>query len=94
MISRLWGGYNRVLAARPTLTKACTSLTGFTFGDVLAQNLLEPAGTPYDFARTCKLASFGFLVRCQLLHAHVSCATVQSTPLSLRLVSSATVAAA
>lgn len=59
----LWAGYNRILSARPVLTKACTSFTGFTLGDVLAQSLLEPSGSPYDYARTARLASFGFLVR-------------------------------
>ena len=66
MLSRLgalWVGYNRILSARPVLTKACTSFTGFTVGDALAQSLLEPSGAPYDYARTARLASFGFLVR-------------------------------
>lgn len=61
-MSGLWAGYNRLLVAQPLLTKALTSLTGFTLGDVLAQNFVEESGKPYDIMRTVRLGSFGFLV--------------------------------
>jgi protein Mpv17 len=57
----IWSAYNSLLASRPILTKALTSLTGFTLGDVLAQKFVEK-DKAYDFARTARLASFGFLV--------------------------------
>lgn len=44
------------------MTKALTSLTGFTAGDVLAQNFVENDGKPYDIMRTVRLGSFGFLL--------------------------------
>ena len=37
----LWARYNALLDAQPLLTKALTSLTGFTVGDVLAQTFIE-----------------------------------------------------
>ena len=46
----------------PTLPQACTSFVGFTLGDVLAQNFVEPSDAPYDYMRTARLASFGLLV--------------------------------
>ena len=57
----LWARYNKLLEAQPLLTKACTSLVGFTAGDVLAQNFVEKDG-PYDPMRTLRLSSFGFLI--------------------------------
>jgi protein Mpv17 len=51
-----------MLDAQPLLTKALTSLTGFTAGDVLAQCFVESADKPYDVMRTIRLASFGFLI--------------------------------
>jgi protein Mpv17 len=56
-----WKAYNKLLDTQPLLTKACTSLIGFTAGDVLAQNFVEKKER-YDFARTLRLASFGFLI--------------------------------
>lgn len=50
-----------MLDTQPLLTKALTSLTGFTLGDVLAQNFIESGGE-YDLMRTIRLGSFGFLV--------------------------------
>lgn len=44
------------------LTKAMTSLTGFTLGDILAQNFVEDSDKPYDIMRTVRLGSFGFLI--------------------------------
>lgn len=57
----LWARYNKLLEAQPLLTKACTSLVGFTAGDLLAQNFVEDNGA-YDPMRTLRLGSFGFLV--------------------------------
>ena len=48
--------------ATPPLTKALTSLTGFTLGDLLAQNFIEDSDKPYDLMRTVRLGSFGFLL--------------------------------
>lgn len=58
----LWTRYNALLEAQPLLTKALTSLTGFTAGDVLAQSFVEPGDKPYDIMRTVRLGSFGFLL--------------------------------
>lgn len=58
----LWARYNALLEAQPLLTKALTSLTGFTAGDVLAQKFIEPGDKPYDVMRTIRLGSFGFLL--------------------------------
>ena len=57
----LWARYNKLLEAQPLLTKASTSLVGFTAGDLLAQNFVEDNGK-YDPMRTLRLGSFGFLV--------------------------------
>ena len=61
-MSGIWAKYNALLEAQPLLTKALTSLTGFTIGDVLAQNFVNDDGKPYDLMRTIRLGSFGFLV--------------------------------
>lgn len=61
-MSGLWARYNKLLDAQPLLTKALTSLTGFTLGDILAQNFIEDPDKPYDFMRTARLGSFGFLL--------------------------------
>ena len=58
----LWARYNALLEAQPLLTKALTSLTGFTVGDALAQNFIEESDKPYDVMRTVRLGSFGLLV--------------------------------
>jgi protein Mpv17 len=58
----LWARYNALLEAQPLLTKALTSLTGFTAGDILAQKFIEPGDKPYDVMRTIRLGSFGFLL--------------------------------
>jgi protein Mpv17 len=60
-MSGLWGRYNKLLEAQPILTKACTSLIGFTAGDALAQNFVED-NEKYDYMRTLRLGSFGFLL--------------------------------
>lgn len=61
-MSRLWSSYNRLLETRPLLTKAITSLVGFTAGDVLAQKFVSESDEPYDFMRTARLGSFGFFI--------------------------------
>ena len=61
-MSGLWARYNKLLDAQPLLTKALTSLTGFTIGDILAQNFVEGGDKPYDIMRTIRLGSFGFLL--------------------------------
>ncbi|CAB9512326.1 Protein SYM1 [Seminavis robusta] len=61
-MSGLWARYNKLLEAQPLLTKALTSLTGFTAGDLLAQNFVEGGDKPYDVMRTIRLGSFGFLL--------------------------------
>lgn len=61
-MSAIWAKYNALLEAQPLLTKALTSLTGFTLGDILAQNFIEPSDKPYDVMRTVRLGSFGFLL--------------------------------
>lgn len=58
----LWARYNALLDAQPLLTKALTSLTGFTVGDILAQSFIEQSDKPYDVMRTIRLGSFGFLL--------------------------------
>jgi len=58
----LWARYNALLDAQPLLTKALTSLTGFTVGDVLAQCFIEQSDKPYDLMRTVRMGSFGFLL--------------------------------
>lgn len=58
----LWARYNKLLEAQPLLTKAFTSLIGFTAGDVLAQNFINEDGESYDVMRTIRLGSFGFLL--------------------------------
>ncbi|KAG5187937.1 peroxisomal membrane protein-related [Tribonema minus] len=57
----IWAAYNRALTAQPLLVKACTSLTGFTVGDILAQKFINK-DAEYDFMRTVRLGSFGALV--------------------------------
>ena len=61
-MSGIWAAYNSLLASQPLLTKALTSLTGFTVGDALAQSFIEEKGKPYDVMRTVRLGSFGFLI--------------------------------
>lgn len=61
-MSGIWGRYNKLLDTQPLLTKALTSLVGFTVGDVLAQNFISDDGKEYDVMRTIRLGSFGFLL--------------------------------
>lgn len=57
----LWAAYNAKLESDPVVTKAMTSLVGFTLGDILAQKFVEKK-EEYDWIRTLRLASFGFLI--------------------------------
>lgn len=57
----IWGVYMNQLETNPILTKAMTSLVGFTIGDILAQKFIE-SGKEYDIKRTITLAMFGFLI--------------------------------
>lgn len=61
-MAAIWARYNALLEAQPLLTKALTSLTGFTVGDILAQSFIEGSDKPYDIMRTIRLGSFGFLI--------------------------------
>mmetsp|Transcript_29453 Transcript_29453/g.67725 ORF Transcript_29453/g.67725 Transcript_29453/m.67725 type:complete len:182 (-) Transcript_29453:285-830(-) len=62
-MSGLWARYNKLLDAQPLLTKASTSLAGFTLGDILAQNFVEEkTDKGYDVMRTIRLGTFGFLI--------------------------------
>lgn len=62
-MSRFWASYNKMLDTNPILTKALTSLTGFTLGDILAQKFVMPDPEKgYDIMRTVRLGSFGALV--------------------------------
>lgn len=61
-MSAIWTKYNQLLDTQPILTKALTSFTGFTLGDILAQNFVNKDDKPYDVMRTIRLGSFGFLI--------------------------------
>ena len=61
-MSGIWAKYNKLLEAQPLLTKALTSFTGFTVGDILAQKFVNDDGKPFDAMRTLRLGSFGFLI--------------------------------
>mmetsp|Transcript_15253 Transcript_15253/g.18571 ORF Transcript_15253/g.18571 Transcript_15253/m.18571 type:complete len:184 (-) Transcript_15253:480-1031(-) len=61
-MSVLWAKYNQLLDKQPILTKALTSLTGFTAGDILAQKFVNDDDQPYDVMRTVRLGTFGFLI--------------------------------
>ncbi|KAL7505735.1 hypothetical protein ACHAXN_003179 [Cyclotella atomus] len=69
-MSGIWAKYNAMLEAQPLLTKALTSLTGFTIGDIpdalnklsLAQKFVNQDGKPYDAMRTLRMGTFGFLI--------------------------------
>jgi protein Mpv17 len=51
-----------MLDAQPLLTKALTSMTGFSLGDILAQCFIEEGDKGYDPMRTFRMGSFGFLL--------------------------------
>lgn len=62
LMSGLWARYNSMLDAQPLLTKALTSMTGFSLGDILAQCFIEEGDKGYDPMRTFRMGSFGFLL--------------------------------
>jgi len=61
-MSAIWARYNKLLEAQPLFTKALTSFTGFTVGDILAQKFVNDDNKPFDLMRTVRLGSFGFLI--------------------------------
>ena len=56
----LWGAYTQLLDDKPLITKMCTSLLGFTIGDLLAQGFVEKSGDGIDWKRLTRMATFGF----------------------------------
>lgn len=56
----LWAGYNAMLTSKPILTKALTSVIGFSLGDILAQKFINKDGE-FDTKRLLKMATFGFM---------------------------------
>ncbi len=65
----LWDEYNDMLNKNPVLTKACTSLAGFTIADVLAQKFVSQGnGTVFSCPRLARMATFGFLIHGTLSH--------------------------
>lgn len=67
ILGDLWKAYNDVLEDKPILTKACTSLCGFSIGDVLAQKFVSP-GDDFDYKRLARMASFGFVIHGTVSH--------------------------
>jgi protein Mpv17 len=65
--NNLWRDYNNVLGEKPILTKACTSLLGFSIGDTLAQKFVNK-GSEFDFKRLARMAAFGFLFHGTISH--------------------------
>jgi len=63
----IWDKYNEVLDDQPLVTKACTSLVGFSVGDILAQKFINK-GSSFDFKRLARLSSFGFLIHGPMGH--------------------------
>lgn len=59
---QLWSAYNGALESKPILTKAITSLVGFSIGDLLAQKFLGEEGAAVDTWRIARMAAFGFLI--------------------------------
>jgi len=53
-MAKVWAKYNQMLDTQPLLTKALTSFTGFTIGDILAQKFINPEDD-YDLMRTLRL---------------------------------------
>lgn len=66
MQSGFVAAYLRSLEEKPVLTKAVTSLIGFTLGDLVAQHFV---GAPYDVLRTVRMSLFGLCVDGPLGHA-------------------------
>mmetsp|Transcript_14714 Transcript_14714/g.29949 ORF Transcript_14714/g.29949 Transcript_14714/m.29949 type:complete len:283 (-) Transcript_14714:80-928(-) len=62
LFGSIWAAYIAALESQPILTKALTSLVGFTLGDILAQKLLGSKDAAFDLRRLARMASFGFLI--------------------------------
>ncbi len=64
-----WDKYVDILNKNPVLTKASTSLAGFSIADVLAQKFVSQGNdTSFSYARMVRMASFGFLIHGTLSH--------------------------
>jgi protein Mpv17 len=61
VLGDVWTGYNDKLASDPILTKAATSLVGFSIGDVLAQTCVQKE-SDFDVKRLLQMAAFGFMI--------------------------------
>jgi len=62
ILGDVWTGYNSALSDSPILTKAATSLVGFSAGDVLAQTCVQKSDDGFDLKRLVQMGSFGFLL--------------------------------
>lgn len=62
LFTKLWASYNSRLDRFPIATKAMTSLIGFFIGDLIAQKFLGENKGSLDWARSARMASFGFLI--------------------------------
>ncbi|KAG5180671.1 hypothetical protein JKP88DRAFT_200276 [Tribonema minus] len=67
VLGDLWDSYNKVLGEKPILTKACTSLVGFSVGDTLAQKFVAK-GERFDYQRLARMAAFGFMFHGTISH--------------------------
>eukprot|EP00752_Nemacystus_decipiens_P009532 g8520.t1 len=61
-----WDAYNELLAEKPVLVKACTSLVGFSIGDFLAQK--GTSKEKFSYERLARMAAFGFLFHGTISH--------------------------
>ncbi len=69
IMGSLWDEYNDMLNKNPVLTKASTSLAGFTIADVLAQKFISQGnGTTFSYPRLARMATFGLLIHGTLSH--------------------------
>ncbi len=69
IMGSLWDEYNEMLNKNPILTKASTSLAGFSIADVLAQKFVSQGNdTTFSYARLARMATFGFLIHGTLSH--------------------------
>lgn len=48
--------------------KACTSLVGFSIGDILAQKSTTAKDGEFSYERLCRMAAFGFLFHGTISH--------------------------
>ncbi len=69
ILGSLWDEYVDMLNKNPVLTKASTSLAGFSIADVLAQKFVSQGNdTVFSYARLARMATFGFLIHGTLSH--------------------------